>query len=83
MLQQPNTPEVMRGMNSFKAGKVCTMSQPGEYEPPAPPKRLVNVHCKFSEPLKRDIYSTNFRLVEQEKKRDMQLTFIIIINLLP
>lgn len=38
MLQQPNTLEVMRGMNPSKAGKVCRMSQPSEHEPPAPSK---------------------------------------------
>lgn len=68
MLQQPNTPEVMRGMNSSKAGKVCRMSQPVSMNPQLPPKRLVNVHCKVSEPLKRDIYSTNFRLAEKKKR---------------
>lgn len=40
MLQQPNTPEVMRGMNPSKAGEVCRMSQPGEQEPPAPSKEV-------------------------------------------
>lgn len=85
MLQQPNTPEVVRGMDISKAGKVCKCLSLVSMKPQLPSKRLVSVHGKFSEPLKRDIYSTNFRLAEQEKKkkRDMQFTFIIIINLLP
>lgn len=40
MLQQPNTLEVIRRMDSSKAGKVRRMSQPGEHEPPAPSKEV-------------------------------------------
>lgn len=43
---------------------------------------LLNVHWKGSESLARGIYGINVRLAEQEeKKRDVQLSFIIIINL--